>query len=117
MAVCNERESEQMWIQRKGFGADEGNREWTLAGEVLAEAEDDGADELELADDEGVLVPPLVLGDLEVERGGALPDPPGRVVVRAVARAVVPAELPLPRHLSTRGKDHGSLIESVVFGA
>lgn len=46
-----------------------------------------------LADDHQVVAGELVRGDFQVERGGPLPDPAGRVIVRPVARAVVAAEV------------------------
>ena len=45
-----------------------------------------------LADDDEAFLGELVLGNLEVQRRGPLPDPARAVVVRAVARAIVAAE-------------------------
>ena len=47
-----------------------------------------------LADDDQAFLGELVLGNLEVQRRGPLPDPARAVVVRAVARAIVAAEGP-----------------------
>ena len=45
-----------------------------------------------LTDDDEAFLGELVLGNLEVQRRGPLPDPARAVVVRAVARAIVAAE-------------------------